>query len=269
MYEGWPNLSDKWIANTEEFVKRAFVMSKNGNDVRCPCSRCRICHCQTRKVLSSHLIKYGFMPNYDVWVYHGEALPPQNAPEVPIPLEVETSPQVLSNDNGEYDIMNEMLRDLGEDMELPSETEDPPTSEAKNFFELLKASEEPLHEHIKVTVLAFMTRLMAIKSKFTLSHNCYNMILSLIGDILPANHKMPKDVYQSRKLLSGLGMDYKKIDVCPNNCMLFWKNDIDLKKCRKCQESRFVEVVNEDGEKVTTEIAQKQLRYMPLMPRLK
>jgi hypothetical protein len=30
-----------------------------------------------------------------------------------------------------------------------------------------------------------------------------------------------------------------------------------------------VEVVNEDGEKVTTEIAQKQLRYMPLMPRLK
>jgi hypothetical protein len=73
------------------------------------------------------------------------------------------------------------------------------------------------------------------------------MILNLIGDILPANHKMSKDVYQSRKLLSGLGMDYKKIDVCPNNCMLFWKNDIDLKKCRQCQESRFVEVVNEDG----------------------
>jgi hypothetical protein len=76
MYEGWPNLSDKWIANTEEFIKRAFAMSKNGNDVRCPCSRCRICHCQTRKVLSSHLIKYGFMPNYKVWVYHGEVLPP-------------------------------------------------------------------------------------------------------------------------------------------------------------------------------------------------
>jgi hypothetical protein len=60
MYEGWPNLSDKWIANTEEFVKRAFAISKNGNDVRCPCSRCRICHCQTRKVLSSHLIKVWF-----------------------------------------------------------------------------------------------------------------------------------------------------------------------------------------------------------------
>jgi hypothetical protein len=92
------------------------------------------------------------MPNYEVWVYHGEALAPQNAPEVPIPFEVPTSPQVLSNDNGEYDRMDEMLRDLGEDMELPSETEDAPTSEAKKFFELLKASEEPLHEHTKVTV---------------------------------------------------------------------------------------------------------------------
>jgi hypothetical protein len=53
--------------------------------------------------------------------------------------------------------MDEMLRDLGEDMELPSETKDPPTSKAKKFFELLKASEEPLHEHTKVTVLAFVT----------------------------------------------------------------------------------------------------------------
>jgi hypothetical protein len=28
-------------------------------------------------------------------------------------------------------------------------------------------------------------------------------------------------MYQSKKLLSGLGMDYKKINVCDNNCMLF------------------------------------------------
>jgi hypothetical protein len=32
---------------------------------------------------------------------------------------------------------------------------------------------------------------------------------------------------------------------------------------------RFVEVVNEDDEKVTTKVAHKQLRYMSLMPRMK
>jgi hypothetical protein len=40
-------------------------------------------------------------------------------------------------------------------------------------------------------------------------------------------------------------------------------------ECLKCDKSRFVEVVNEDGETVTTDIAHKQLRYMPITPRLK
>jgi hypothetical protein len=72
-----------------------------------------------------------------------------------------------------------------------------------------------------VTVLVFMTRLMAIKSKFALSNNCYKELLNLISDVLPENHKMPKDMDQSKKLLSGLSMEYEKIDVCDNNCMLF------------------------------------------------
>ena len=64
-------------------------------------------------------------------------------------------------------------------------------------------------------------------------------------------------------------MDYQKIDVCPDNCMLFRKDHKEEKKCLNCGKSRFLEVVNEDGETVTTEVAQKQLRYMPLTPRVK
>jgi hypothetical protein len=32
---------------------------------------------------------------------------------------------------------------------------------------------------------------------------------------------VPEDMYQSMKLLFGLGMKYEKIDVCSDNCMLF------------------------------------------------
>jgi hypothetical protein len=64
-------------------------------------------------------------------------------------------------------------------------------------------------------------------------------------------------------------MDYEKIDVCQDNCILFWKEHINEKKCLKCGKSRFVEVINVDGDEVMTEIAYKQLRYMPLTPRLK
>jgi hypothetical protein len=79
------------------------------------------------------------------------------------------------------------------------------------FFDMLRASEEPLHEHMTVSVLTFVTRLMTIKSKSVFS----------ISDVLTSNHKMLKDMYQSKKILSALDMEYEKIDVCKDNCMLF------------------------------------------------
>jgi hypothetical protein len=80
---------------------------------------------------------------------------------------------------------------------------------------------------------------------------------------------MSKDMYQSKKLLFALGMEYEKIDVCKVNCMFFYKEHKNETKCLKCGKLRFIEVVNEDGEKVMTKTAHKQLRYMPLTPRMK
>jgi hypothetical protein len=65
-----------------------------------------------------------------------------------------------------------------------------------------------------VTVLEFVTQVMSIKSKFAFFTNCYKELVDLISKVLPTGHKMPKDMYQSKKLLEGLGMEYKKIDVC-------------------------------------------------------
>jgi len=256
MYAGWKKggaHEKEWMTKTLDFINRALSLSNTGT-IRCPCSRCRnsVRH-DTRKV-QMHLCKYGFMPGYEVWVHHGESI--HQAASV-----------VEDDDMTRDDRMDEMLDAIRPEFEAHSE--DPPTPEVQQFFDLLKASEEPLHEHTAVSILAFVTRLMAIKSKFAFSNNCYIELLKLISDILPANHKMPKDMYQSKKLLSGLGMEYEKIDVCVDNCMLFWKEHKDEKKCLKCGKSRFVEVRNDDGEMVTMKVARKQLRYMPLTPRLK
>jgi hypothetical protein len=59
--------------------------------------------------------------------------------------------------------------------------------------------------------------------------NCYKELLKLFSDVLPANQKLPRDMYQSKKLLSGVGMDYEKIVVYQDNCMLFWKEHINEK----------------------------------------
>jgi hypothetical protein len=65
---------------------------------------------------------------------------------------------------------------------------------------------------------------MAIKSKFVFSNNYYKALLKLISDVLSINHKLPRDMYQSKKLLFGLDMDYENIDVCQDNCMFFGRS---------------------------------------------
>jgi hypothetical protein len=73
-----------------------------------------------------------------------------------------------------------------------------------------------------VTLVVFITQLMAIKSKyFFFSNNCYNDLVKLISDILLKPHKVPKDMYHSKKMMSALVLKYEKIGVYPDNCMLF------------------------------------------------
>jgi hypothetical protein len=110
---------------------------------------------------------------------------------------------------------------------------------------------------------------MAMKSKYNFLNQCYNDIVKLIIDLIATKHNMPKDLYQSKKIVSGLDMNYEKIDVCEKNCMLFWKEHKDDTECMHCGRSRYVNVRNKDGVSVTTKVATKQLRYIPITPRLK
>jgi hypothetical protein len=72
--------------------------------------------------------------------------------------------------------MLEMLDSLR--LELNLSSKDPATLEVSRFFKLLKDSEELLHEHTDVSILAFVTRLMAIKCEYFFSNNYYNEILN-------------------------------------------------------------------------------------------
>ncbi|WVZ75679.1 hypothetical protein U9M48_023714 [Paspalum notatum var. saurae] len=187
----------------------------------CPCNK----HNNGESLLNKHemakdLVDYGFMLDYETWTFHSE-------------------------------------KDTRVEPEFGLNSKDPPTKEVEEFFKLLKASEEPLHEHAKVSVLAFVTRLIAIKSRYFFSNNCFNDLLQLIGDVLPRPHKLPKDMYHCKRLTKSLGMGYEKLDMCPDSCMIFWGDHKDEKKCLSCGKGRYVEVVNEDGEKVTTDVAHK------------
>jgi hypothetical protein len=190
------------------------------------------------------------MPNYLVWRDHGEVEP--------------SVVGVESDGNEDDDRMDEMLADIGREYKVGSgEQGQPPV--VQNFYRLLTAADEKVHDGTDVTVLQTVTHLMVMKSKYNFSNQCYNDIVKLIIDLLPMKHNMPKDLYQSKKIVSGLGMNYKKIDVCEQNCMLFWNEHKDDTECMHCGRSRYAKVRNEDGVSVTTKVVTKQLCYIPII----
>jgi hypothetical protein len=88
--------------------------------------------------------------------------------------------------------MDDMIVDIGRGYDL--ESEDPPP-EVQNFYRLLAASEENVNDSTDVTVLQVVTHLMTFKSKYNFLNQCYNDIVKLIIDLLPAKHNMLKDLY--------------------------------------------------------------------------
>jgi hypothetical protein len=114
-----------------------------------------------------------------------------------------------------------------------------------------------VHDGTDVTVLQAVTHLMGFKSKYSFFNQCYNDVVKFIIDLIVVKHNMPKDLYQSKKIVSGLGMNYEKIDACKKNYMLFWKEHKDDTKCQHCGKPRFVNVINEDGASVTPKVVVK------------
>jgi hypothetical protein len=167
---------------TQDFIDHAFSGWLD-EGVKCPCSRCRNALCEDKRTLIMHLCKFGFMPGYDVWMHHGETIHQRTASVVED-----------KDDRSGDDRLDEMLDAIWLDLE--TNHENPPTPEVEKFFDMLKASEESLHEHTIVSILAFVTRITSIKSKFAFSNKCYKELLRLFSKVLPSNHKMLKDMYQ-------------------------------------------------------------------------
>jgi hypothetical protein len=243
--------SAQWFEITKNFLKLAFTGDRRE-------AKCLYNRCQNRRILSEyemygHIAKHRFKPHYLVGHKHGEVQA--------------TTPSKLDGSNDE-DQMDDMIANIGMEYDLGSGDQDP-LPEVQNFYRLLDATDEKVHDGTELTGLQAVTCLIGMESKYSFSNQFYNNIVKLIIDLIPAKHNMPKDLYQSKKIVAGLGMNYEKINVCKRNCMLFWKEHKVDTECMHCSRSRYVKVVNGDGASVTTKVVVKQHHYMLITPRLK
>jgi hypothetical protein len=89
--------------------------------------------------------------------------------------------------------MDDMIADIGMEYDLGSGDQHPPP-EVQNFYRLLAASDEKVHDGTELTILQAMTHLMGMKSKYNFSNQCYNDVVKFTINLIRAKHNMPKDL---------------------------------------------------------------------------
>ena len=236
MYNGWQHgkaPSNEWIDGTNEFLNSAFSIPgvAENDTIKCPCAHCRNYFRHIRYTIEMHLCRHGFKEDYETWTEHGEGLISHDGYDG------------VGNREGtdEVDQMDQMLVELAG--HHPPILDAEPSAYAKAFYRMVASADELVHDRTTHSRLSAVARLFAVKSRYNMSVAEYDDILGIVHELLPPDSKLPNDFYQSRKLLEGLGMQYIKIDVCYNNCMLFYKDNKDKDKCDFCGANRYVEGV--------------------------
>ncbi|XP_074307835.1 uncharacterized protein LOC141642788 [Silene latifolia] len=82
---------------------------------------------------------------------------------------------------------------------------------------------------------------------------------------------LPGSFREARKIVRDLGLDYKKIYACPNDCMLYWKEYENAEECRVCHVSKWKQCEGSQSNKSSKPIPRipaKVLWHFPLKPRL-
>ncbi|GKD03720.1 putative reverse transcriptase domain-containing protein, partial [Tanacetum coccineum] len=184
-----------------------------------------------------HLFKYGIDLSYTKWDKHGEKDEQATTAQIPI--------------NATIEFVDDMDFNMDFGSEIP--TDGPATVEMVNaakesfdednlakFQELLLDEEKPLYKGCPdFTKLFAIVKLLNLKGKYGASDKFFTELLGLLKKMLPAGNEMVEKTYQAKKLMRMMGSGYKKIHVCSNNCILYWKDNKELTVCPTCGISRW------------------------------
>ena len=100
------------------------------------------------------------------------------------------------------------------------------------FTKLLNDAEKPLYLGCrKFTKLSALVKLYNLKARYGWSDKGFSELLRLLSEMLPLNNELPLYMYEAKKSLNALGMEYEKIYACPNDCILY-RNE--LKSASSC-----------------------------------
>lgn len=243
-------ISAEYENGVEEFLRFAQANDRFsvGGKFCCPCVNCLNGIRQTVDVIREHLLCDGILQSYSTWTWHGEVLDTMSTTDVPEP---EADIEVV-------DQMEDMIRDVG-----------PESFFKAHVYQTLKSdAETPLYDGCSnFTRMSAVLRLVNLKAANGWTDKSFTQLLELVNEMLPEGNTLPTRNYDAKKILCPMGMEFKKIHACPNDCILYREESGDRHTCPKCGLSRYK---RRDGDSTSKHgPPAKVLWYLPIIPRFK
>ncbi|CAL5419916.1 unnamed protein product [Camellia sinensis] len=269
--------SPQYIDGVREFILFARDHMKPETDkIWCPCYRCNNHIQKTIEEVEIHLYAYGVVTSYTRWVYHGEGFELNDNDD-----SQNENDEYLDNVTEKSNSPNTEVREVIHDIRSGTTTfgyvgeasssrnPDLPSScggETNKFARLMRDAEQDLYPDCqRFSKLSFMVKLLHLKIFNRWSNKSLTMLLELLKEALPIGETLPCSYNEAKQIIRDLGLDYQKIHVCKNDCVLFWKEYENEDECPTCKAPRYkVRKGKGKGKK----IPHKVLRYFPLKPRL-
>ncbi|KAA0059909.1 uncharacterized protein E6C27_scaffold108G002120 [Cucumis melo var. makuwa] len=126
--------------------------------------------------------------------------------------------------------------DVGNIKEMVEIAHEQYSKDPSGFEKLLNDDEKPLYEGCKqFTKLSTLGKLYNLKVRHGWSNINFSELLKALKDILPSPNDLPTSMYEAKKMLGALGMEYEKIHACPNDCCLYRKEYANAIVCPECE----------------------------------
>ncbi|XP_059288082.1 uncharacterized protein LOC132041388 isoform X3 [Lycium ferocissimum] len=268
----------EFVRGVQQFIE--FAMNhpegRDGERLRCPCNRKK---CQNRNfenvhTVHAHLLSDGFKPDYHVWYLHGENEVrgnidqherrhnwdhTMNSPPVNVGAFDEPGPSTS---------YHRMIHEAAGPSFDPNDMEEFPNPDAQKFYDMIDAANQEVWPGCEThSQLSAVARLLHIKAEHHLSERCFDDICQYLNEIIPPDNLMPKNFYETKKLMRGMNMPVEKIHSCVNACMIYWGEDSELIYCKFCSHPRYKPSKQRSNSKRNL-VPFKQMYYFPLTPRL-
>lgn len=269
--KGWVKLnrvSLDYKAGLRLFLEHSMSVAAVDRQIKCPCRECGNTKRLDSEEVRDHLIAVGMFPAYEagLWLEHGEDLPNPMVEEN-IDNEVEAPPMVGDMMDLLFEAFCSDSPITEQDTSVQGETTDVRSEPAEQFNNLLNDADTRLYPGSKMSKLEFLVRFFQVNCLAGITDKGLTLMLKLIKSILPDGESLPNSFYQAKKIITDISLQYLKIDACPSDCMLYWKDKSHLQVCPHCGVSRYQDEIG-NVDCAVRKVPAKVLRYFPLMLRL-